>query len=280
MVSSGNQTSNGWVDFYNVYKAMVETELARPPQAEIQAYWWREGNKVGFYVQVTNLGEVTLSQATNQATVHAIVYEDAKVGVTNRFVRAAVSTGVSYLPPNATATFTLETPDLLGIDFGGHFLTYERIAIRDLHVGVNWDNLHFVALVDYRPSGSVGAYDMLQAAVCSPIAAPFAVQPDMFTFMVDPSDLFGPKARVNFQGPGFVNWTATTDVSWLVVTPSFGPVTQKPTISVIKEDLSTGWQHGNVTFTTTDGFFQDQVKISVYYGEIERVYLPIVLCDQ
>ncbi len=105
MVDSGHQISNGYLNFYNVYKAMVDTELARPPQAEIQAQWWRTGDKVGFYAQVKNLSPAKLSSGTNSASVHAIVYEDAKVKVTNRFVRAAVETGISDLAPNADGRF-------------------------------------------------------------------------------------------------------------------------------------------------------------------------------
>jgi hypothetical protein len=162
MVDSGNQTSNGYVDFYDVYQAMVDSALARPAQAEIQAYWSRTGDRVGFDVEVKNLSSATLSSATNSATVHGIVYEDARVGITNRFARAAVETGIPDLAPNATATFKLETSDLSGVD---------------------WDNLHFVVLVDYRPSGSVGAFDMLQATIAIPKSGsvkrmylPFAVR--------------------------------------------------------------------------------------------------------
>jgi hypothetical protein len=256
MVDSGNQISNGYVDFYNVYKAMVDAALARPAQAEIQAHWWRTGDKVGFYVQVKNLSTVTLSSGANSATVHAIVYEDARVKVTNRFARAAVKADISNLTPNATATFTLETSDLSD---------------------VNWDNLHYIVLVDYRPSGSIGAYDMLQAAVALPIDAPFTAQPDSLTFMVDPSDVSIPPALVNFQGPGFVNWTAIPSAPWLTTTPSNGPITTQPTVSVIKNDLSTGWQQGNITFTTTDGFFSDQVIINAYLGSVNRIYLPTIV---
>jgi len=126
MVDSGNQISNGYVNFYNVYKAMVDNAVARPAQAEIQAYWWRTGNKAGFYVQVKNLSAVTLS-SSNSATLHAIVYEDARIKVTNRFARAAVESSISNLAPNATATLKLETSDLSN---------------------VNWDNLHFVVALN------------------------------------------------------------------------------------------------------------------------------------
>jgi len=256
MVDSGNQISNGYVNFHNVYKGMVDAALARPAQAEIQAYWWRTGNKVGFYAQVKNLSTVTLSSSVNSATVHAIVYEDARVKITNRFVRAAISTDISNLAPNATATFTLETPDL---------------------GDVNWDHLHFIVLADYRPSSSVGAFDMLQAAVAQPITAPFTVQPDSFIFMVGSSDSIIPQAGVNFQGPGFINWTAIPSAPWLTITPPDGPITTQSTISVIKNNLAIGWQQGNITFTTADGFFSDQVIINAYLGSVKRLYLPIVV---
>jgi hypothetical protein len=253
MVDSGNQISNGYVSFYNVYKAMVDTALARPAQAEIEAYWLRTGNRVVFYIQVTNLSAVTLSSSSNSATVHAIVYENAHVRLTNRFVRAAVSTDISSLAPGATDTFMLETSELSG---------------------VNWDKLHFIALADYRPSGSSGAYDMLQATVALPLT--FAVQPDALTFMVDPTDSSRQAAVVSFQGPDFLNWTATADVPWLTITPSGGLTAIQPTISVMTTTLSAGWQQGNITFTTTEGPFTDQVLVRAYYGPVRRVYLPIV----
>jgi len=233
---------------------MVDNALARPAQAEIQAYWWRTGNKIGFYVQVENLSAATLSYS-NDARVHAIVYEDARVKVTNRFARAVAYSHISNLAPSATATFNLETSDL---------------------AGVNWDNLHFIVLVDYRPSGSVGAYDMLQAAIALPVTAPFAAQPDSLTFMVDPTDLTTPPVTVNFQGPSFVNWTATSVPPWLTLTPSTGSITTQPTITVIKNNLSPGWQQGNITFTTTDGLYADQMIVNAYLGPINRTYLPTV----
>jgi hypothetical protein len=144
MASSGHRISNGRVDFYNTYKAMVEAELARPPQADIQATYRRSGSKFQVEVRVKNLSGVTLSASANSATVHVLVYEETDVGLTGRFVRAAVSTGISPgLAHGATASFNLETPALSG---------------------VNWARLHVIALVDYRPAGMSGPYDMLQAA--------------------------------------------------------------------------------------------------------------------
>lgn len=143
MVDSGNQISNGRVDFYSTYKAMVDAALARPPQAEIEFSSQRSGDTLDFNIQLTNLSGVTLSYSSNWATVHAIVYEDAHVGVTDRIVRAAVFTRISpALAHGETRTFTLRT-ELSGVD---------------------WNKIHPIVLVDYRPGGSSGAYDMLQAA--------------------------------------------------------------------------------------------------------------------
>jgi hypothetical protein len=130
---------------------MVDAELARAPEAAIEARWWRDGDKARFSVELTNQGGTTLSTAANDATVHAVVYEDTQVGTTDRYARAAVSTGVATpLAPGASATFSLETAGLTGVD---------------------WEQLHFLVLVDYRPGGASGAYDMLQAAVALPVRA-------------------------------------------------------------------------------------------------------------
>jgi hypothetical protein len=144
MVDSGHQISNGSVSFYDVYKGMVDAELTRPAQAYIQASCWRVQDRVRISGQMTNLSGVTLSSSGNGATIHAIVYEDAHLGVTDRYVRDAPSIPIaSGLANGGTMTFTLETTDL---------------------TGVNWDNLHTVVLADYRPAGSSVPFDMLQAA--------------------------------------------------------------------------------------------------------------------
>jgi hypothetical protein len=147
IVDSGHQVQSGVVPYHNTYQALVDQELTRAPQAGIQATWHRTGDKVTFLIQVNNLSGVALFYAQNKATVHAIVYEDKKVGVTSRYVRSAVFQNIiTSLAPGSSATYTLETPDLSGVD---------------------WNKLHYLALVDYQPvSGS--AYDMLQAAVALP----------------------------------------------------------------------------------------------------------------
>jgi len=251
MVDSGQHTSNGYVSFYSVYKGMVEAELSRPAQAELKAYQQRNGSQVDFTVQLKNLSGVPLS-AANSATIHAIVYEDAHVQLTGRFVRSAVSKSITSLAEGATGTFTLATSGLSG---------------------VNWDKLHYLVFVDYRPSNT-GAYDMLQAAIAQPL---FLASPDQIIFLVDPSNPGSPSQLVTIQGPASFTWQASADKFWLTVTPSSGPIDTQPAISLVMSGLQNGWQEGLVTFTSSDNLNSVQVKVEVYYGTLQKYFLPVVI---
>ena len=143
MADSGHQYGSGPVSYYSVYKGWLDTELARPAGAELAVHASRVGNHYSVSVDLVNRSGVTLSTA-NGATVHVIVYEDIKVGVTSRTVRDAVYTSIgSPIADNGRASFVLDTKDLSP---------------------ANWANVHVIALADYRPGGTTGAYDMLQAA--------------------------------------------------------------------------------------------------------------------
>ena len=143
MADSGHQFSTGVVAYSSVYRGMVDAELARPAAADVEANAWRVGSRYRVSARVVNRSGTALSGA-NAATVHAIVYEDIKVGVTSRTVRDAVYSAVTgAVADGASATFNLETRDITPSD---------------------WSKVHVLVLVDYRPGGSSGAYDMLQAA--------------------------------------------------------------------------------------------------------------------
>ena len=142
MVDSGNQISNGSVAFAQRYRAMVDAALERPAAARLEVNRERVGSSFRFDIELTNLSDVTLSSA-NSATLHVIVYEEAHVGDTDRWVRAATYRSISSLPPGETASFSVE------------------IAPQGV---VDWDKVHSIVLADYRPGGATGAYDTLQAA--------------------------------------------------------------------------------------------------------------------
>jgi hypothetical protein len=255
MADSGYQFTNGYFgDFHTVYQTMVDNALARPAQADMAATWYRTGDKIHFTVQVTNLTGVTLS-SSNSATVHAIVYEDYHEQYTDRFARAAVSNSITSLAPGAINSFELETGDLTSV--------------------VNWDNLHFIALVDYRPAGTSGPYDMIQAVVAQPLES-FSVEPDTATFMVDPSDLSVSPVSVTISSPIASTWYASSDSPWISVTPSTGTMSTPAEISVTKGLLSPGWQQGIVTFTNADETLSDQVAVHAFLGSLFRLYLPVI----
>ena len=135
---------------HDVFQSAINTELARPAQADLMATRQRIGNHLRLVVRLTNLSGVTLS-SNNAAAVAAIVYEEHTPidvntdHITHRIVRAAVYINLSTpLAHGATTTITLETTDLTNV--------------------VDWSKVRAVALADYRPGGTSGPYDMLQAA--------------------------------------------------------------------------------------------------------------------
>jgi hypothetical protein len=253
MVDSGNQYNMGYLDFAVVYKSMVDTSMLRPPQAELEAYAYRDGSSVGFYVQVQNLSGVMLSPA-NDATVHAIVYEDIHVGATDRYVRAAVAAPITGLAPGGTATFTLQTSAL---------------------EGVNWDKLHYIVLVDYIPDGAT-AYDMLQASVAAPIPAPFDIDPGSVSFCLEPDHSQDASLPLDLTGAGFLEWSVQSPVAWLTVNPAGGIISTSPILSVLASQLSPGVQQAVLPFTTVDGYFTRDVAVKVFVGECKSSYIPFV----
>jgi uncharacterized repeat protein (TIGR01451 family) len=269
MVDSGHQITSGYTDAtstYNTYKAMVDAALARPALAEIEAHSQRSGDRLHFDVQLTNRSGVTLS-SSNSATVHAIVYEehtplDPNVDhITGRIVRAAVSTGISpALPDGATATLALETAELNNV--------------------VDWDKVHTLVLADYRPGGTSGAYDMLQAAVAdaevalsvSKQAAPDPVQPGApltYTIRVANSGDVTLHATVTDTLPPHVTYAGP-----LVWTPTItipGGVWEQTFVVTVEAGYS-GVLVNTVQVTTDEG--ASGVGLAISNGE--RVYLPLI----
>lgn len=247
MVDSGHQISSGsQTDFGATYRRLVDAELVRPPQAEIEAYTRQVGTRVRVYVRVVNAAGRPLSAARNDATLHTLVWEDRHVGVTNRIVRAAPWVGISpEVAPNGSFTATLETSDLSG---------------------VNWSALHTVVVADYLP-GPGPAYDMLQAALAEP--AGLAADPQTVTVALDANTRADRAVPVRLRGPYVLSWTAVADVPWITVTPDGGRISAQPTVSVVSAMLSPGWQQGVVTFSATseDGMsFAQNVAVRAFSG--------------
>lgn len=247
MVDSGHQISSGsQSDFKAAYRKLVDAELARPPQAELEAYARQVGARMRIYARLKNTAGTTLSSAGNGATLHALVWEDKPVGVTSRFVRAAPWTAISReVAPEAEYTATLETPDL---------------------AGVSWSSIHAVALADYRPGGGT-AYDMLQGALAQPAA--LVAEPTTVTVAIEANDRADRPVPLRLRGPYVLSWTASADVPWVTVSPDAGQISAQPSAIVVAQRLSPGWQHGVVTFTASseDGMSLAQtVPVSAFSG--------------
>lgn len=257
VVDSGNQIASGSADFRPVYRQMVDKALARPAEAEIEATWWREGDHIVVAVQLTNRLAADIG-SNDQAQVHAIVYENAKVALTNHYVRATISESIDKLRSGATATYTLTSDSLVGVD---------------------WDKLAVVVIADHRPNPAASrVYDTLQAAPAARINSPFSLSSAELTFLVDPAgERPGALRRQTIQiagAPG-LTWTATVDVPWLTVTPSSGAVAATVQIGAEPDRLVDGWQEATVTFAA-GGRFAQQVTVRAYRGPISSTYLPAV----
>jgi hypothetical protein len=257
MVNSGHQVSNGPLDYYNTYKAMIDSELQRPAEARIEAYFRRVGDHVRVYGSLTNLSGATLWY-TNSVSVGAIVYESARIHLTDRFVRTTAQLHLSSsLLPGAMVTFTLDTPNLSGVD---------------------WNQLHTLVLADYRPMGYSGAFDMLQATHVAPIT--FTVQPNPLVLMVDSAQSADVSFPLMMRGPYHLDWTATESISWLSLSTASGSIMAPPRVTTLRNALTPGWQTGQIEFsaTSSDGLaFTQIVPVSAYYGPMQRAFLPVVM---
>ncbi len=248
MVDSGHQiSSNFQSDFKATYRALVDAELVRPPQAEIEAYVRQVGIRARVYARVVNAAGTPLSAERNLATLHALVWEDARVGVTGRIVRAAPWTGISpEVVSGGEFKATLETPNL---------------------PSVNWNALHTAVLADYVP-GPGPAYDMLQSAVAEP--AGLFIEPKTSTLAIDAGSRVDRNVPLRIRGPYVLSWTAVTDSPWITVSPDSGSVGVQPSLTVAAATLSPGWQEGAATFTASseDGMsFARTVVVRAYLGE-------------
>jgi hypothetical protein len=246
MVDSGHQISSGRkADFKSSYRKLVDAELTRPPQAQIEAYARQVGSRMRVYARVVNGTGTVFSSAGNDATLHALVWEDKHAGVTNKIVRAAPWTGISKeVASGGEFTATLETPNL---------------------AGVNWQALHTVVLADYVPGGT--AFDMLQAAVAGP--ADLSIDPGTTTLTVDANYPENRSAPLRPRGPYVLSWTATPDVEWLAVTPGSAEIAVQPVVRIAAGRLAPGWQEGRVLVqaTSDDGMsFSQTAAVRVFLG--------------
>ncbi|MEW6336328.1 MAG: hypothetical protein ACOY3Y_08310 [Acidobacteriota bacterium] len=226
MADSGHRFASGTTNFTSVCRTMVNAELARPADADIEAWAERSGDTVRVWVRATNRTAAALSAAENSATVHALVWEEARVGTTGRYVRGAPWAMVEApLATGESAGFALVTPTLVVHD---------------------WSKIHTTVVLDYRPGGSTGAYDMLQAAHALPPALSLA--PAVLELRSDAASAGSETAVVALSGPPGVRWTATPGLDWVEVVPATGQLPASATVRLVRDRLPPGTSHTSVAF--------------------------------
>ena len=140
MVDSGDQVSNGDVDFDDVYSDLIDTSMARPAAARMAVEATRVGDVLHFEILLKNTSGTTLS-AANAADLTALVYLEPTDPNDLPAVLRSNSMPIPTLTDGATAHFVLE----VGV------------------VGLSQSRIRWVVIADYRPAGLSGKYDMLQA---------------------------------------------------------------------------------------------------------------------
>lgn len=233
MVGSGLDVDQGPVDYYARYKAMLDAELARPPQASMRAWSRRQGGGVQVFVRATNLASVPLT-TDHAAGFWVVVWEDNPIGLTATWVRATTASPLTAtLAPGATAFATVDVPSVGSVD---------------------WDRLRSLVLLEHRPGGALGRYDTLQAAIAS--AAGLDASPSSLALSAS-----SPDAEVTLDGPHLLSWTATPDVPWLHTQPSSGTLPSSCTISL--EGTPPAGQTGAVHFVATGGGMSFDTSVTV-----------------
>lgn len=228
IVGSGYRFTQGPADYEKVFRGMVEAEKARPPRMDLDAWWWKATpTTLRIYATVHNTSGLVLDDATNQAGVWGMAWENKpSLGVTGMYVRSARRAPLTpALAPGASVSIVV---DLL------------------INLIVDWNNLHSVVAAELRPAGTTGPYDMLQA-----------VRPQPASFAVSQSEVHlavpkGPSAaELTFVGPHVLTWTASTAASWLSVTPASGTMASVARVEAQPQRPEPYEDTGTVTFTAT-----------------------------
>jgi hypothetical protein len=253
LVSSGHALFTGPTSPYATYRSMIQTDLARPATGELAAWWRRDGNDVAVWATLRNLGPGTLSQAANGAAFTAMVYEPIYEYPFQNPVRGATEVPLaSAVAAGATAQF----------------------QARVVRPGVaDWSRAAVVALVDYRPGGTTGTYDVVQAAQAGPAA--LAAAPTEIAVSVVPGATAPVDRALALSGPSVLSWTATADASWVEIVPATGTLPASPVVRVHPDRLPSASATATVTVVASGAgmSFTQAVPVRVSAGRLVRRHL-------
>lgn len=242
---------------YTAYTTMINDALAQPATAEIYAFWWLDGNTVKITATVTNNSMITLS-TENNAGVYGIVKENGvryETHTTSQPGLNAAKTPISNLAPGETDTFEIEVPDINPTD---------------------WDKVEVIVLVDYQTAPEAH-YEQLQAAIATQA---LYTQPNFFAWFLDEGETTVPEFTSAVLGNAGLNWTASSDQTWLALDQPSGVVGDSLGMTTAGGDLLPGWNTAVVTISDNSATYSTDVTVSIYKaspGEvINRIYLPVV----
>ncbi len=237
MVGSGFQTSSGWVTFDQVYRDMLDAELARPATAEIAAYQRRSGDGLRVYVQVEHLGPGSI---TRSPTLWVIPWENAPIGVGPTWVHSATRRLLATpLEPGVPVQLVIDTLNMADVD---------------------WSRTDTLVLFEHYDAES-RRYDMQQAVMAQPAA--LLVTPERLSL-----SLARPVAELSLSGPHVMEWTATPEVPWLQVSPASGTLPAEVTVRL----LGKSGAPGTVRFDASGGGMSFSVTVdSSVEGSVRRV---------
>lgn len=235
MVGSGYQTSSGHADYYSEYSGLITLDRLREPEAEVTAFWRRVGASVRSYVTVRNT-RVRRLRVDEQAAVWAVVFERARIGVSDTWVRSTTRHAL------AADLRTDESVDLV-VDAPGASLA-------------DWNRAAVVVMVEERPGGA--RFDMLQAALAEPAA--LGLEPGQV--VLSPASR---TVQVAIGGPHVLSWTAASEVPWLEVSPSAGEVPGTATVTYRPELRPPGELTGAVVIGAAgDGMaFSERLEVAL-----------------
>jgi len=242
---------------YTAYTTMINDALAQPATAEIYAFWWLDGNTVKITTTVTNNSTITLS-TENNAGVYGIVKENGvryETHTTSQPGLNAAKTPISNLAPGETDTFEIEVPDINPTD---------------------WDKVEVIVLVDYQTAPEAH-YEQLQATIATKA---LDAQPNFFAWFLDEGETVVPEFTSTVLGNAGLNWTASSDQTWLTLDQPSGVVGESFGMTTTGGDLLPGWNTAVVTISDNSATYSTGVTVSIYKaspGEvINRIYLPVV----
>lgn len=280
MIDSSRLYTRSWYpDYPDHFRNMLNSSLNRPSRADIVSSWVRNEMYIEVSGSITNKSGFELN-TTNKARIQVLAYEDYKNTATHTSSRIGRGHGfvaISSLADGASMNFSVPfymatTPE-------------------------NWDNVHFVTLVDYHLPGNgmvnslpvfEGVYDQLNAVFTyqegeGPIEG-FEVDPTEIVAEIHEDDLGMLSVDVLISGAPFQTWSATVDQDFVLLEPAEGAINSTMVVTFDKEKLVEGEQTATIIVIDGAELFEKPISVKVTYTLAEdpepdpfMLYFPMIM---